>query len=541
MDKTKTSTDGSSKKEKKHHKKQSKDGQLEANLAENEVSHGCKKEIVNKTNNDATTGTVAQKLSEKELRRIEWEKKLESQKGITVTSNDQSVGQQPSEKELRRLEWEKKLQEQKAGDTGKETLSKAEIKAKRREQQEAQRQAKLAAENAKNAAENVKKVAATTPIKDPGKGLGKVEKKLDFPKKETKKTTDVHKVQLVQHLYAEMPQKKVSKLLVYNNIHPAFVKLGSQYLNKTILGSNARTLALMAALKHLIIDIQTPPKQELCRHLETVLQTCTNHLQNCRPFAVSMVNALRNFKLHLTQVDTNLKDSEKKAKLQDVIDVYIHDDIYKAGDAISLKVKEKISDGDVILIYGCSSLLKKILVDAHKEGKKFKVIVADSRPLLEGKEMLRRLVVAKIECTYIFLNAVSYVMNSVTKVLLGAHALLTNGYVMSRIGTAQVALVAKAYNKPVLVCCETYKFSERVQTDSFVYNEIGDPDLLSKIPNTEDPSPLSKWKENNKLTPLNLLYDVTPPDFVTAVVTEIAILPCTSVPVVLRINAIENT
>lgn len=60
-----------------------------------------------------------------------------------------------------------------------------------------------------------------------------------------------------------------------------------------------------------------------------------------------------------------------------------------------------------------------------------------------------------------------------TKVLLGAHALMANGYVMSRAGTAQVALVAKSYNVPVLICCETHKFSERVQTDAFVYNEIG--------------------------------------------------------------------
>ena len=42
----------------------------------------------------------------------------------------------------------------------------------------------------------------------------------------------------------------------------------------------------------------------------------------------------------------------------------------------------------------------------------------------------------------------------------------------------QVALVAKSCNVPVLVCCETYKFSERVQTDSFVFNELGDPDDL---------------------------------------------------------------
>ena len=57
--------------------------------------------------------------------------------------------------------------------------------------------------------------------------------------------------------------------------------------------------------------------------------------------------------------------------------------------------------------------------------------------------------------------------------LLGAHALLANGYVMSRVGSSQVALIAKSYNVPVLVCCETYKFCERVQTDSFVFNELG--------------------------------------------------------------------
>lgn len=45
---------------------------------------------------------------------------------------------------------------------------------------------------------------------------------------------------------------------------------------------------------------------------------------------------------------------------------------------------------------------------------------------------------------------------------------------MSRAGTAQIALIAKSYNVPVLVCCETHKFSERVQTDAFVYNEIGE-------------------------------------------------------------------
>lgn len=63
--------------------------------------------------------------------------------------------------------------------------------------------------------------------------------------------------------------------------------------------------------------------------------------------------------------------------------------------------------------------------------------------------------------------------------MVGAHALLANGYVMSRIGTALIALVAKSYNVPVLVCCETYKFCDKVQTDAFVNNELGKSRTLS--------------------------------------------------------------
>ena len=56
--------------------------------------------------------------------------------------------------------------------------------------------------------------------------------------------------------------------------------------------------------------------------------------------------------------------------------------------------------------------------------------------------------------------------------LVGAHSLLANGHVMSAIGTSQMALIASTFNVPVLVVCETYKFTDRVQTDSFVFNEL---------------------------------------------------------------------
>ena len=49
------------------------------------------------------------------------------------------------------------------------------------------------------------------------------------------------------------------------------------------------------------------------------------------------------------------------------------------------------------------------------------------------------------------------------QVFLGASAMLANGNVISRVGTASVAMMARQYKVPVLVCCETYKFSEKVR------------------------------------------------------------------------------
>lgn len=44
----------------------------------------------------------------------------------------------------------------------------------------------------------------------------------------------------------------------------------------------------------------------------------------------------------------------------------------------------------------------------------------------------------------------------------------------------------------------------------------------------EKNSALANWESVPHLTPLNLYYDVTPPELVSAVITEVAILPCTS-------------
>lgn len=113
---------------------------------------------------------------------------------------------------------------------------------------------------------------------------------------------------------------------------------------------------------------------------------------------------------------------------------------------------------------------------------------------------------------------------------MGAHAVLGNGACLARVGTAAVSLSAFLRRVPVMVCCQTFKFTERVQLDAFVWNELGSPDSLLKLPLSSS-SPL---RIRDEFSVLNLVYDVTPASHISLVITDIGCIPCSSVPVVLR-------
>lgn len=468
-----------------------------------------------------------------------------SEPPLKATANAQPAAATPSHdaKQLSKAERKAQFEAQnpnlaKAKPETKPAVSKAE----RRAVQEAQRAAKAEAQ--------VKKTApATLKAKPEPAAEAQKAKKDASPQKHAKKSARAadapqqqqpHMVKLFNHLYTT--KFAASEIVNSTQLHPAITKLGLQYAEGVMAGSKARCLAFLKALMQMIKDYETPPEKEFSRGFEEALNPNIAYLQKCRPFSVSMINALKYIKMYTRQLNAKESDSDQKEFLLDAIDTYVRDQIEKAEEAISISVQDKIYDGDVILTYGCSSLIKHILEEANRRQKNFRVVIVDSRPRNREHEMLRQLVAQGIDCTCVLINAISYVMPEVTKVLLSAHALLANGCVMSRVGTAQIALVAKSYNVPVLVCCETHKFSERVQTDAFVYNEIGNPnDLILNSGTRENrcSNPLADWQSINHLTPLNLHYDVTPPELVTAVVTEVAILPCTSVPVILRIKPSE--
>uniref|UniRef100_UPI00398F6170 translation initiation factor eIF2B subunit delta n=1 Tax=Pristiophorus japonicus TaxID=55135 RepID=UPI00398F6170 len=498
---------------------------------------------------------IQQKLEGPELSKEE-KQRLRKQKKQLKKNRKEDVGNSFSADGPKKQQQQQKASTANAasGDTpassekGSAGKSKAELRAERKAKQEDRAKQSKKSDQSQPAAsvktkpvpsepqQVVKRLPDHVQADDPA-ALKKLAKKLERQQVPLRQDYG-SKVILFLHLHQYSRKMPLTQQLTIPStvLHPAIVRLGLQYSQGIITGSNARCIALLHAFKQVIHDYSTPPNEELSRDLVNKLKPDISFLNQCRPLSASMGNAIKFIKKEISNIARSMREDEAKAELLDCIDKYVKEKIHLAAEAISKSAFEKINDDDVILVYGCSSLVSFILCDAHKR-KKFKVVVVDSRPKLEGRETLRRLVRNGIRCTYVLISAVSYILPEVSKVFLGAHALLANGYVMSRVGTSQIALVAKAYNVPVLVCCETHKFCERVQTDSFVSNELDDPDdlLVTRNGNT----PLKNWHSNSKLHLLNLVYDVTPPDFVDLVITDLGMIPCTSVPVVLRVKNVE--
>jgi translation initiation factor eIF-2B subunit delta len=244
-----------------------------------------------------------------------------------------------------------------------------------------------------------------------------------------------------------------------------------------------------------------------------------------------MGNAIRWLKLEVSKVDVSVPDAEAKKGLCDAIDVFIRERVTFADQVIARSGADKIKNGDVIMTYAKSSIVQRALVKAHEEGKKFRVIIVDSRPLHEGKHLAAALVRIGMDVKYCLINGLSHNIQDVTKVLLGAHAMMSNGRLFSRIGTALVAMEANEADKPVIVLCETIKFTERVALDSIVHNEIAPADELV-IPG----GPLEQWGDIKKLQLCNPMYDVTPADYIQMIITESGNVPPTSVPVLHRLG-----
>ncbi|KAG5372352.1 putative translation initiation factor eIF-2B subunit delta [Yarrowia sp. C11] len=326
---------------------------------------------------------------------------------------------------------------------------------------------------------------------------------------------------------------KVTAADAGKDVHPEVITLALRYSSYKIVGSSDRARTLLQAFQRVIADYETPEGTTLSRNLTTHLGHQIDFVISARPLSVSMGNAIRWLKQEISVVSIDMSDQAAKDMLVEKIDEYIKEKIDVSGSVIVESAVNDIADGDTVLTFAHSEVVENTFIAAHQAGKRFKVIVVDSRPLHEGRKLARDLSARGIECIYILVSALAHVLDDVSRVFLGAHAMLSNGALLSRVGSALIATAAKRKNIPVIVLCESMKFSDRVQLDSVTLNELAFPEMLAntyicdKKQLPEDPSKTS-------LKYLNLCYDLTPAANLTKIITELGHLPPSAVPVIMR-------
>lgn len=317
-----------------------------------------------------------------------------------------------------------------------------------------------------------------------------------------------------------------------STLHPDVIDLGMKYATGEIYEDNERCRSMMHCFLTVLHDYVLPTTEspgtiDFRTHFDHQVLKPSFQFWTvaCRPHCVSMGNAFTFVKSAVASLERDLKLVEAKEILQETIERYMLERLEYADRAIAHHAMTKLQDGDILLTFGYSEVMDVLLQTAHKEGTDVYVWVADARPLTYGKKLLKSLQLAGIPCGYIELNALTYVLQQVTKVFVGASALMSNGSVYGPVGTAAVALLAKDRHIPVMVCCESYKISNKVQLESITQNELGNPSAL--LPRTKGLVTQPKYKV------LNLMYDVTPSEYISGIITELGIIPPTSVAVLL--------
>ncbi|KFO07101.1 Translation initiation factor eIF-2B subunit alpha, partial [Balearica regulorum gibbericeps] len=176
-----------------------------------------------------------------------------------------------------------------------------------------------------------------------------------------------------------------------------------------------------------------------------------------------------------------------------------------------------IRDGARILTHAYSRVVLRVLEAAVESKKRFSVYVTESQPdqagqvLINLQKMAKALRKLSIPVTVILDAAVGYIMEKVDLVLVGAEGVVESGGIINKIGTNQIAVCAKAQNKPFYVVAESFKFVRL-----FPLNQQDVPDKFKYKADT--------LKTSQNLTEEHPWIDYTSPSLITLLFTDLGVL-----------------
>lgn len=197
------------------------------------------------------------------------------------------------------------------------------------------------------------------------------------------------------------------------------------------------------------------------------------------------------------------------------------------SELIAKKGLKLIEDNDSILTHcntgslavGWLGTALGIIKYAFNTGKKIEVYYTETRPLLQGARITSiELLKANVPSTLIVDSAVGYFMKigKITKVIVGADRIAKNGDTANKIGTYNIAVLAKYHRIPFYVAAPKSTFDNSLEDGSKIPIEFRNPDEIKKL------NEIKLAPEESKAQ--NPAFDVTPRELISAFITEAEII-----------------
>ena len=285
---------------------------------------------------------------------------------------------------------------------------------------------------------------------------------------------------------------------------------------RTLVVRGAPAIGVSGAFGLALASLQSNAKEkgELINYLENAKKI----LFETRPTAVNLswaLDKIMQIAKNAENVDEIRKSVVDAAKQMADEDIQINMTMGKNGS-------ELFNDNDTIMTHCNAGALATVgygtalgVIRAAKDGgKNIKVIATETRPVQQGSRLTAfELKHDGIDVSLIPDTAVGYTMANglVNGVIVGADRILRTGHVFNKIGTYQVATMAKQHNIPFYVAAPLSTFDLKSNPDNVIIEQR----KASEVTGVGD----TKTAPDG-IDVINPAFDMTPPELISAIITE---------------------
>ena len=281
-----------------------------------------------------------------------------------------------------------------------------------------------------------------------------------------------------------------------------------------IRGAPAIGVAGAFGLALAALQSKATTKEDMIKDLEQAKKI----LFETRPTAVNLawgLNKMMNVAKNCQNID------EIKESIVEAATTLAEDDV-KINKAMGKNGAELFDNNDTIRTHCNAGALATVaygtalgVVRAIKEsGKNIKVIATETRPVMQGSRLTTfELKHEGIDVSLIPDTAVGYTMANglINKIVVGADRILSTGHVFNKIGTYQIAIIAKQHNIPFYVAAPLSTFDLNSNTEDVVIEQRKASEVTS-IGN--------KKTAPDGINVINPAFDMTPPELISGIITE---------------------